>query len=270
MRHMKKDEPFTREQLLRAFHQPPPAFDTAVLGTLRHVTKKKEAPFMKRKLTLALCCVLALALLAGAACAVVAARTADRFGTLYGEEKQAQLEAGDTAQVSRSHTLGDVTYTVTDVVYADGALYGTVVVEPREGANVVLLPEDYEVSDKAGYDMYSDDPAPADAKSYADLARKKDAKILLATCVPNGYLVDGELICGDLGYFFSPQRDGSIHFSFELHGLGEAIAPSPDYTLQFYLASWEVTPDGTHLRQSPDDTRIHEDWDVTVTPESAL
>ena len=60
-------------------------------------------------------------------------------------------------------TLGSVTYTVTDVIYEGGVLYGTVVMEPAEGENVVLMPEDSDVSEPAGYNIHCGEAAPEGA-----------------------------------------------------------------------------------------------------------
>ena len=222
---------------------------------------------MKRKLVLAPVLVLILALLlAGVAVAALYPRTAERFGELYGEDFGARLLQGDAAESGERCTLGSVTYTVTDVIYEGGVLYGTVVMEPAEGENVVLMPEDADVSEPAGYNIHNGEAAPEDAKTYAQLAAERGARIVMAKCVPDGYVLDSGAMSGDIGYSDTVTQDGAIVSSFELYGWNGGIERSDSYTLRFYLGSWEVTPQGEWLREEPDNTWVRETWDVTVKP----
>ena len=187
---MKEFEP-SREELLRAFCETPQAFKTRVDTTLRRLRTGKEATMVKRKLTL-VPAVLLIALLAGAAvAATLYPRTAERFGEMYGEEFGERLLCGDAAESGETHTLGCVSYTLSDVIYADGVLYGTVIMEPAPGENVVLIPE--------GCNTRDGEAAPADAQSYAQLAQARGARLILARCVPEGYLIGGEVMSGDIG-----------------------------------------------------------------------
>lgn len=258
----------SREALLRAFGETPQAFRTHVDATLRRLSTEKEERIVKRKLTLAPVLVLALIALlaAGVAVAALYPKTAERFGDMYGEDFGRRLMQGDAAESGARHTLGDVTYTVTDVIYESGVLYGTVVMEPSEGANVVLMPEDAEVDDPAGYNIHDGETAPAGAKSYAELAAARGARIVLAKCVPDGYLIGGEVMSGDIGYSNTATTDGAIVSSFELYGWNGGIERAQSYTLRLYLSSWEVTPQGEWLREEPESTWVRETWDVTVTP----
>ena len=262
-----KDEP-SREELLRAFAETPQAFRTRMDATLRRLKTDKEERIMKRKLAFAPVLVLILALvLAGVAVAALYPRTAERFGDMYGEEFGERLTRGDAAELGESHTLGSVTYTVTDVIYADGVLYGTVVMEPAQGENVVLIPEDTDLRDPAGYNIHDGETAPADAKSYAQLAAERGARIVLAKCVPEGYVLGGEVMSGDVGYTDTVTRDGAIISSFELYGWNGGIERADSYTLRLDLGNWEVTPEGEWLREEPQNTWLRKVWDVTVAPE---
>lgn len=265
----KRDNAPTREELLRAFAATPPAFKDGVDATLRRLAQDKEERVVKRKLTLAPALALALVLLlAGVAlAAALYPRTADRFGELFGEEFGARLSQGDIAESGDSYTLGDVTYTMTDVIYEGSVLYGTVVMEPAQGANVVLLPEETEVTDPAGYNIHYGEEAPADAKSYKELAQERGARIVLAKCVPDGYLLDGELLSGDVGYTDTVTPEGTIVSSFELHGWNGGIERDARYVVRMRLSNWEVTSEGEYLREEPNNTWKKAEWDVTLAPE---
>lgn len=258
----------SREALLRAFGDTPQAFKARVDATLRRLSTDKEDYIVRRKLTLAPVLVLALIALlaAGVAVAALYPQTAERFGDMYGEDFGRRLLQGDAAESGARHTLGDVTYTVTDVIYEGGVLYGTVVMEPSEGASVVLMPEDTDVHDPAGYNIHEGETAPEGAKSYAELAAERGARIVLAKCVPDGYLIGGEVMSGDIGYSNTATKDGAIVSSFELYGWNGGIERAQSYTLRLYLSNWEVTPQGEWLREEPENTWVRETWDVTVTP----
>lgn len=257
----------SREELLRAFGETPHAFKARIGYTLRRLTTEKEERRVKRKLAFAPVLVMILALLlAGVAVAALYPRTAERFGELYGEDFGARLLQGDAAESGERCTLGSVTYTVTDVIYEGGVLYGTVVMEPAEGENVVLMPEDADVSEPAGYNIHNGEAAPEDAKTYAQLAAERGARIVMAKCVPDGYVLDSGAMSGDIGYSDTVTQDGAIVSSFELYGWNGGIERSDSYTLRFYLSSWEVTPQGEWLREEPDNTWVRETWNVTVTP----
>ena len=256
----------TREELLRAFAKTPAAFEDGVEDTLRRLKRSEEGHIMKRKLTLAPGLVLILVvLLAGIAVALYPG-TIERFGAFYGEDFAKRLEGGDLAQSGASYTLGDVTYTVTDVVYEGGVLYGTVVMEPAEGANVVLIPEDTDVNSPFGVNTGYGEEAPEDAQSYKQVAQARGARMLLAKCVPNGYVLDGELLTGDCGYIDTATPEGAILSSFELYGWNGGIERAADYVIELSLSNWEVTPEGEWLREEPNNTWQKAAWRVTVEP----
>ena len=173
--------------------------------------------------------------------------TAELFGWLYGAEKKESLLKGDIAPSGENMILGDVVYTLDDVIYKDGTVYGTGTMRPREGANIVLMTEDYGVNEPAGYLLhYGEEEIPEDAPSYAELAREKGAKIILSTCIANGVLnEDGTLNASEIGLALLPQRDGSIRFTFEFEGGGaNTIDRAESYPPQPVHRNWEVTPEG--------------------------
>ncbi|NLV57792.1 MAG: hypothetical protein GXY67_03395 [Clostridiales bacterium] len=256
-----------REDWQKAYEPLPAALEVRVAHTLFHLEEGRPVRRMSlRTAVIALAIVLALG---GVAYAVIASQTAELFGWLYGAEKKESLLKGDIAPSGENMILGDVVYTLDDVIYKDGTVYGTGTMRPREGANIVLMTEDYGVNEPAGYLLhYGEEEIPEDAPSYAELAREKGAKIILSTCIANGVLnEDGTLNASEIGLALLPQRDGSIRFTFEFEGGGaNTIDRAESYRLSLYIANWEVTQEGDWLRKEPENTWLKTDWTVTVTP----
>ncbi len=270
----------------QAYGDVPGAFSARVETTLRHLNQpEKERKPMKKTTVL----VIALALLMTATVAVAAtlSHTADFFGIEYGPDFQQKLEAGTVAPGGQSQTLNGVTFTLTDAVVvpeevtwmADrGTLetqemslgfYATGVIAPAEGENIVLLPEDYSVTDPAGYSYYPYGEhirtAGEDALTFAALAKEKDAKILWVTCIPNGLLDEkGELLPNTVGLSLISMPDGTVHFSVEIPP-ENIIEPRDSYQLSLYIATKDVDENGEPLNE----TRQSMDWVVTLVPEQA-
>lgn len=285
-------EPQNWYQLKNAFRETPPAFQAGMEKTLRRLrTEKEEYPVKKKiSLTLVIACIVTV-LLAGAATAATLSPTVDWFGWLYGKDFQEELEKGDIAPSSMRYTLGEVTYTLDDAVYANGVLYGAGTIAVAEGKTAVLMPEDYTVDDPAGYLLHlgEDEKIPDDAPTYAQLAKEKGCKILLAKVTPDGYWRNGQHYSGDNGYRLLPQQDGTIRFLFEIYvgdndpdptSLPNDRKADPEnspalkgiqrdccYTLGLRISNWEVMPEGEWLREEPNNTWLKEDWRVTVLPE---
>lgn len=259
MREMRENGP-TREELLRAFRPTPPTFEAGVDETLRRLTSGMEEKQVKRKLAFAPALVLALALLASVAvAAALYPKTADRLRDFYGEDFAAQVEAcGMSAELGQSFTLGEVKYTITDAIWNSGILYGTVVAEPVEGANALLIAQDMETSGPVGYNPGYGEIAPEGTKSYAETAKETGAKILLASAVPDGVLVNDALLSGDVGLTATVTPENTVVTTFELGGAQEADS----YSVRISVANRELTPEGEAL----DDTALRADWDVTVIP----
>lgn len=214
---------------------------------------------------------LALTLVLGAAAAAFHSQVAEYFGGFYGGSLREELLAGKIAQQEQSLTLGDVTYTLEEVVYIDNGLYGVGRITPaKEG--VVLLAEDYQVTDAAGYGIYygPESRAPEGAPSYADRAKENGGKILMVTTVPEAVGVDGGTVLplASAGYSLYPQMDGSVVFAFEIP-TGVAVEDGQEYVIRLWSSNWQVTPDGEWLCEGENDTYLGESWDAVVTPERA-
>lgn len=249
-------------------HEPvPQAVDqrlASVLSRLEEEPARRRAPLRTAVIALAL-----LLALGGVAYAVLTSQTADFFGWFHGPAKRESLLAGDIAAEAQSYTLGDVMYTLEEVVYQNGMLYGIGTMRPKEGAGVVLMASDHYLWEPAGYVLHiGEEQIPPDAPTYLELAQQQDARILMPICQAQGFMrEDGTLSCSEVGIITVPRPDGTIRFTFEFQGYEGEIQRASSYAIRLRVANWEVSREGEHLRQEPQDTYVGADWDVTVTPE---
>ena len=251
------------------------------------VTKKQSS---------SLILVFAIIAIVGLAVAATLSPTIDWYGRVFGQKKAEEMQKGMLMPIGQSRDLGDVHYEWIDTVHVSvpqkdrvpldrgkeekideaqreelefayyNNLYGTVKVTPREGANVILIPEDFQLSDPYGYHPYLGDlaqKAPEGTLSYLETAIQKDAKILLVKALPDGILINGEIQLADIGFDFMPNPDGSINFYYEIG----AVPEMTEYTIQMYIGSWEVTREGQWLQEGPNSTWLQENWILTVKPE---
>ena len=103
---------------------------------------KGEKP-VKRKISLALvlCIVLGIAII-GTACALLASsQVADFFRQYWSHDLGDWLQEGRIAQIGESVTVGDVVFTLDEVVYRDRGIYGVGTARPVDSKNV-LMPMD--------------------------------------------------------------------------------------------------------------------------------
>ena len=191
------------------------------------------------------------------------------FGTLYGDDTKAWLEEGSVAATDdQSLLLGALVFTVDEVVYRSNGLYGVGTIRAAEDRNVVLLAEEQLLSEPYGYDIHGEmgkaENAPADAKTVAQVAKEKNAKVLLAYMRLNRIGVDGGelLTLGSSGYSWSQQRDGSIRYSFEASD-GVVIADGARYQIEMYAAVYETDADGNAIQE----TKQMANWIVDMQPE---
>lgn len=257
--------------LKRMYGSTPQSFQNRVQSTVsRCQIQQQPARAGRRGLRVALVTALLLALGAAVAAAAFSTQVAEWFGRFYGGATRDELLAGNTAQSGQSVQLGDVLYTLDEVTYIEFGLYGVGRITPANDG-VVLMAEDLQVTDPAGYDMNDLQTAPPDAKSYAQLAREQGARILMPTLYPEAVGISGSdpVGVGSYGYMYVPQQDGSIRFLFELP-TSLAVAEGDLYDLQFWAACWEVSPEGEHLRDGPSDTYHGQEWLVTVEPKPPL
>lgn len=253
-----------QDHLKKMYGATPESFKHRVAFAL----KKTEEP-MKRKLTVRTVLIAAamVLLLTAAAYAAFSSQVTAFFGQLYGKDMQAWLEKGDVATANQSFTLDGVVFTLDEVVYRSGGLYGVGTIRPQEGSGLVILPEDYWPDDPYGYDIHGEggkpEKAPAGAPTLAEVAREKGGKLLVVRMLPDLIGVDGgEMLSPEsIGYGAVPQRDGSIRCSFEVSD-AYAVGEGETYTLEMWVSACEMSPDGNML----EDTRHGENWRVEIKP----
>lgn len=267
---------------------------------IRHVLSaidKKEKEPMKKHMSLALA--IALVLLAGAAVAAGLTPTLDWIKGMYGSDISKQIEQDSkTMPIGQTKEMGDVVYEWVETIVASPAealmpdddentapegaaavslnntkaLYGTVRIAPKSGANVILMPEDVDVNTPMGFIPSRGGTAPDSAPTYAEKANASGARILLAKAVPHGIEIEGKFIEGyEIGYDYDAHPDGSLTYHYTIYGVPENLDA---YTIRMRINNWEVTKDGRWLRDAGDgkapekDTWLKADWTLTVTPDN--
>ncbi|NLD03966.1 MAG: hypothetical protein GX674_11715, partial [Clostridiales bacterium] len=262
---MKKNA-LNNERLQALFPQTPQAFSDFVEHRLNDLKAGKETPVVKKKLRIGLALALALVLLAAAAIAAILSPTAEIFGFLYGKEKQEVLLKGDIAAIGQVRTVGDLEVTLEEVVYqAEGdmtGLYGTGIIAPKDGSQVVLIPEDYSPASPAGYTLHygKDEEVPEDAPTYLELTKKNSAKLLQVSVRPDSLAIAGKQVDVDVGYSLLPLSDGRVRFAFEL--ASPNVLRASDYHLKMDLVWFDLDEQGEPVG----DVKI-DSWDVLVVPQ---
>lgn len=267
---------------------------------IRHVLStidKKEKEPMKKQMSLALA--IALMLLAGAAVAAGLTPTLNWIKSMYGSDVVSRIEQeAETMPIGQTTEMGDVVYEWVETMLASPAealtpdddenaapegavavslhntkaLYGTVRITPKNGANVILIPEDVDVNTPMGFIPGRGGTPPDNAPTYAEKAAASGARILLAKAVPHGIETDGKLRDGyEIGYDYDAHPDGSLTYHYIIYGVPENLKA---YTIRMRINNWEVTGDGRWLRGTGDgtapekDTWLKEDWTLTVAPDN--
>lgn len=270
----------------QVYGEVPSSFTHRVEYALRRCEKEETKP-MKRKSTIVILLVaLALALTTTAVAAVLSG-TVTFFGQQYGSDFQEKLEQGTVAPGGQSTVINGVTVTMTDFVvvpektewlFGVGELdtpvdtlsfYATGTLMPAPGENLVLLADLYEYTstDPAGYDLfYGTTPeAPADAPSYADVARDKGATLRQVRCIANGILdAEGKLLVNTIGSCIVPQSDGSVVFSIEIPS-EHIIAEQDSYQMSLSIDMEDLDAEGNPI----EGTYMQQDWIVTLVPRKA-
>lgn len=253
----------TQNDLKRMYGSTPQSFQSRIAQTLSQAQAEQSVRLRPAlRMALALCLILMLSLSAGLA--VFHSQVADFFGWSYGERMKQELLTGNISKEEQSVQIGDVIFTLQEVSYIDNGLYGVGIIRPSSDSTV-LLAEDYQVTDAAGYGLYygEESRAPEGAATYADIAAEKNARIRMVRTVPEAVGVDGGTVLplSTVGYALVPQRDGSVQFAFEI-STGVAVEEGSEYTIRLWSSVQEVTADGEWL----DDTWQGQSWDAVVHP----
>lgn len=235
---------------------------------------QQAAPRPRRPRWKALALGFALVALLGTALAAGLPATIAWIQSFYGQEKAEDLKKGTLMPVHQVRVLGQVQYEWLDTIHLgdtgkdefltdSNMLYGSLKITPAKGANIILMPEDYSITDPFGYNLFLGEQAPQGAPSFLDLAKERDAKIILAKAVPHGILVDGVLQEGwEIGYSYRSYPDGSLSYHFEI----PMVKTQEEYTIRMRLNNWEITREGVWLREGDSNTWLKEDWELTLRP----
>lgn len=209
----------------------------------RVITQAKGEKPVKRKISLAivLCIVLGIAII-GTACALLASsQVADFFRQYWGQDMGDWLEEGKIAQVGESVTVGDVIFTLDEVVYRDRGIYGVGTAKPVDSKNV-LVPMDLADDWSACFQN-------EEGKALISLAAATNGKLITVNCVPNKIGVDeGTMLTVNAGVYNVRNDDGLIIFSFEASGY--ALEDGTSYQMVLDYETTELTPDGKQVEGS--------------------
>ena len=251
-----------------AYEPIPQALDVRVQHTLAHLKDEQTPARGRLSLRTAVIAMALLLALCGIAYAVYESVTAHWFGWLYGSEVGKEMEQGDIAPMGQSYRLGDVVYTVEEMVYkATGdmqGLYGVVRAAPAEGVNVVLVPEDLSVNDPAGYLLHypnAQQTITDEDASYAELAQVSGGAMVTPLVDVGSLLVSGEDYSGSYGRACLPQTDGSVLITIEMT---DGTPRAESYALTLNLRNQTLSQSGRPI-QDEQDGRY--DWTLTITPE---
>ena len=249
----------------RTYGSVPDSFQHRVQYALRSIEEEKT---MRKPTLRTIAIVIALLTFATAACAAVISRTIDVYGSMFGEAFKQKLEEGELAVSGATYEIGGVVFTLDDAVFARDGLYAAGTIKPAEGANVVLIPEDFEVTDPAGYMIgYAGVKAPEGAPTYRDLAEASGAKLVRVKCMFNNNVdANNPDLIGTVGADWLPQTDGSIVFCTEFdleYGvtLDDLRGGQCEFNLKVRYV--ELTLDGEEIES----TIVLDDWVVSIVPE---
>ena len=216
---------------------------------------KGEKP-VKKKASAALifCIILGLSLI-GTACALSSSQVAEFFGLHWNRELGESLKEGKVAQIGESVTIGDVVFTLDEIVYKDRALYGVGTARPVH-ENDVIVPMD--IAENPEYFMMSEQ-----AQMLAAKAKASGGRLLTTDSMPTKIGVDeGTMLTpGCIGYYDIANEDGSVTFSFEAPD-GFAVNDGSSYQIRMESWVWQMNENGEKI----DGTRIQGDWTVSCIP----
>ncbi len=259
---MSRRNALDQNELKHLFAETPDSFRRMVERTVQDVPRRPQVPARKPlRLGLVLALVLVLCL-AAAAVAAVLHPTADVFGFLFGSKRQEELLLGDAARMDRTLTLDQAVITLEEVVFEQrdglGGIYATGLITPREG--YVVIPEEYGPDTPAGFLVFygHKEDIPADAPTYADLARARNADMVIARVLIDSVLSGDAVVSEESGYSLLPQPDGSVRFALEAGG---TMQRAEEYGLRLYIGIQPVDEQGV-----TGDIQRH-DWQLRVRPD---
>ena len=236
-----------------AFGAMPAEMHDALMRTARSV--KEEEP-VKKRISAALVLAIALGLaVIGTAYALFSSQVADFFGLHWNAELGERLQQGKIAQIGESVTVGDVVFTLDEIVYKDRALYGVGTARPVHPQDV-LVPNDF------AYDpeYFAMNEA---AQVFAAKAQATGGRMLTINATPLEVGIDeGTMLrVGTCGYYDVANEDGSLTFSFEADD-GFAINEGTSYQIQMESYVEQLDAEGRIVEGSMSQVK----WTVACVP----
>lgn len=257
-----------QKDFISAYEPIPQALEVRVQHTLAHLEDERTPARGRFSLRTAVILLALLLALCGIAYAAYESVTAHWFGWFYGKDVEEDIQQGDIATMGQSYRLGDVVYTVEEMVYkATGdipGLYGVVRAAPAEGANVVLVPEDLSVGDPAGYLLHYSNAQQTitdDAASYAELAQASGGTMITPLVDVGSLMVSGQDYSGCYGKASLSQTDGSVLITIEMT---DGTPRAESYALTLSLCNQTLSASG---RPKRDEQGNRYDWELVITPE---
>ena len=214
------------DKLNSMYGQTPESFENRIRYTL---AKAESVPVRRAPLRIALIAAMALVLTIATAAALFSSQVAEFFG-------RPELNDGKIAQIGESTIIGDLTYTLDEVVYIPEGLYGVGrITSAQEGVRIL---------------SYDAEPADFSAEGLT---------ILHAQVTVEAVAVDGGemLPLSASGYDMIPQDDGSVQFAFILPR-SIAVTEGTEYTLKMNVSSRKA--------KGADDMHRVDTWQVSFTP----
>ena len=208
----------------------------------RVIAQAKGEPEMKKKMTSSLVLVIVLCLaLIGGAYALFSSQVAEFFGKHWNKNMGDWLQDGKIAQVGESVSVGDVVFTLDEVVYRNRGIYGVGTAKPVNTKDV-LVPMD--LADD--WDTWSQKK---EGKDLIFLATVTGGRLLTVNCIPDKVGVDeGAMLTVNAGVYNVRNEDGSITYSFETSGY--ALEDGTSYQITFDYETAELSPEGKQVEGS--------------------
>lgn len=258
MKQLRSDLDFSR-----AYGSLPDSFERRVQYALR---KTQEEKTMKRPMIVTIAVVLVLLTFTTAACAAILSRTRDVFGKIYPWEQE-NLNEGDVAVSGETFELGGVLFTLDDAVWTETGLYAVGTMRAADGANVVVIPDDYELDDPVGFLVHygTEEDIPDDAPTYRQLAESTGATLVRPVChIDNRLSSEFPDINHEPGVGFYPRPDGTVLFATEYDMSAEEIAGlrGGECLIRFSVQVRELDDDGAPV--GDDLTAI---WELPLVPQ---
>ena len=205
----------------------------------------KEEKTVKRKITasLILAVLLGLAVI-GTAYALITSQTAEFFGRHWNQQLGERLqEEGKIARIGESVVIGEVSFTLNEIVYRDRSLYGVGTAQPVHENDILIT---YDMANDPEWFVQSEE-----AQALVRLAKENGRKMLTAVFMPELIGVDqGTMLRpGCIGYYDIRNDDGTLTFSFEASD-GFVVSEGTEYMIELEGEVYEIDENGNRLENT--------------------